>query len=327
MSRADEDRGASAMPRDSRTADGTRAETDAAAPGTSTTAATATKPSGMTPTVTEAAGLPDAADAERTSPGSDEDVLVGAAGSGPAAGARARADRAPAWIRLWWTPLVLFAVLGLLAGGAGLRVLLDRPPADDSVDVGFARDMSEHHSQAVQMAMVEFSHGGNADVRNMAQDIALSQQREIGVMDAWLSGWGRTSTSANAPMAWMADAGAGAGAGGHGDHGTAGTGAMNDGTMTGGGMPGRTGETVRMPGMATESELGALAAASGRDLDVQFLTLMIHHHRGGVAMAQYASMHADDDRVRALARAMVVNQAWEIDQMQRYLEQLGAPRA
>ncbi|SQD97208.1 DUF305 domain-containing protein [Parafrankia sp. BMG5.11] len=320
MSRADEDRGVSAMPRDSRTADGTRAETDAAAPRASTAASTATKPSGMTPTVTEAAGLPDAAEAERTSPGSDEDVLVGAAGSGPAG---ARADRAPAWVRLWWTPLVLFAVLGLLAGGAGLRVLLDRPPADNSVDVGFARDMSEHHSQAVQMAMVEFNHGGNADVRNMAQDIALSQQREIGVMDAWLSGWGRTSTSANAPMAWMADDSAG----GHGDHGTAGTGAMTDGTMPGGGMTGRTGETVRMPGMATESELGALAAASGRDLDVQFLTLMIHHHRGGVAMAQYASMHADDDRVRALARAMVVNQAWEIDQMQRYLEQLGAPRA
>ncbi|ABW10194.1 protein of unknown function DUF305 [Parafrankia sp. EAN1pec] len=270
------------MPRDSRTADGTRAETDAAAPRAST-----------------------------------------AAGSGPAAGARA--DRAPAWVRLWWTPLVLFAVLGLLAGGAGLRMLLDRPPADNSVDVGFARDMSEHHSQAVQMAMVEFSHGGNADVRNMAQDIALSQQREIGVMDTWLSGWGRTSTSANAPMAWMADDSAGAG--GHGDHGTAGTGAMTDGTMPGGGMTDRTGETVRMPGMATESELGALAAASGRDLDVQFLTLMIHHHRGGVAMAQYASMHADGDRVRALARAMVVNQAWEIDQMQRYLEQLGAPRA
>ncbi len=301
------------MPRDSRTTDDAPAAAEVEVEWASPAAATA--------------GADDA--------NADTDTGTGPEGDGGGPAEDTRADRAPAWVRLWWTPLVLFAVLGLLAGGAGLRTLLDRPPADDSVDVGFARDMSEHHSQAVQMAMVEFSHGGNADVRNMAQDIALSQQREIGVMSTWLAGWGRSSTSADTPMAWMAGDGSGSGQSGHGDHDTGGAmtdGAMSDGTMSGGATTGAattggTGETVRMPGMATESELGALAAASGRELDVQFLTLMIRHHRGGVAMAQYASMHAGDDRVRALARAMVVNQAWEIDQMQRYLEQLGAPRA
>ncbi|WP_420497161.1 DUF305 domain-containing protein [Parafrankia sp. FMc2] len=252
-----------------------------------------------------------------------------------AASGAAPAERSPAWVRLWWTPLVLFAVVGLLAAGAGLRGLLDRPPADSSVDVGFARDMSEHHSQAVQMAMVEFSRGGDAAIRSVAQDIALGQQQEIGVMYTWLAGWGRPQTSARAPMAWMTDpddpAGQGGGHPGHGGmpglEGNSPAGSTAGGGASTGGAAAEETAAVRMPGMASEAELARLAAASGRDLDVLFLTLMIRHHRGGVEMAQHASLHAADDRVRALARAMVVNQAKEINTMQDDLERLGAPRA
>ncbi|OAA25243.1 hypothetical protein UG55_102464 [Frankia sp. EI5c] len=279
MSQADEDRGATAMPAESRTTDGTPAGVDLtrdAAP-------------------TGGAEAPERAEAPEPS----------------------GVERAPAWVRLWWTPLVLFAVVGLLAAGAGLRALIDRPPADGSVDVGFARDMSEHHAQAVQMSMVEFSRGGDAAIRSVAQDIALGQQREIGIMSTWLAGWGRPQTSARAPMAWMAGMTDGDGSGGH-EHGTpSGTAAGTAGAE----------QSVRMPGMASEADLARLASASGRDLDVLFLTLMIRHHRGGIEMAQYASLHGADDRVRALARAMVGNQAREIEQMQLDLERLGAPRA
>ncbi|WP_261560084.1 DUF305 domain-containing protein, partial [Frankia tisae] len=206
--------------------------------------------------------------------------------------------------------------------------LLDRPPGEGSVDVGFARDMSEHHAQAVQMAMIEFDRGGDASTRSVAQDIALTQQREIGIMSAWLSGWGRTQSASGAPMRWMGGTGTGMGAG-HDAHGD--TGATTMGDMPG--MNGSTGEaasaddTARMPGMATPNELRRLATIHGRDLDVLFLTLMVHHHRGGLAMAQYATQHADSDRTRSLARAMVLNQSIEIDQMQQTLTRLGAPRA
>ncbi|EFC83544.1 protein of unknown function DUF305 [Parafrankia sp. EUN1f] len=246
--------------------------------------------------------------------------------AGTAAGSVAADYRAPVWVRLWWTPLVLFAVVGLLAAGAGIRALIDRPPADSSVDVGFARDMSEHHSQAVQMAMVEFSHGGDAAIRSVAQDIALGQQREIGIMATWLSGWGRTETSAREPMAWMAGDSGATGDGGHSAHEGMGmgTGAEADAGAT---DAGSADTSVRMPGMASEAELARLAAASGRDLDIQFLTLMIRHHRGGIEMAQYAWLHADSDKVRTLARVMVGNQDREITQMQADLERLGAPRA
>ncbi|ONH58132.1 DUF305 domain-containing protein [Frankia sp. CcI49] len=294
MNRADEDRGASAMPPASKTTDG------------------ATEGSEVTDAEGPAADLP--AD---PAAGSTADTAAGSTG-GTAAGSAVADYRAPVWVRLWWTPLVLFAVVGLLAAGAGIRALIDRPPADSSVDVGFARDMSEHHSQAVQMAMVEFSHGGDAAIRSVAQDIALGQQREIGIMATWLSGWGRTETAAREPMAWMAGD---SGDGGHSAH---------EGMDMGAGAEADAGSadmSVRMPGMASEAELARLAGASGRDLDIQFLTLMIRHHRGGIEMAQYAWLHADSDKVRALARAMVGNQDREITQMQADLERLGAPRA
>ncbi|KJE24934.1 hypothetical protein FF36_00544 [Frankia torreyi] len=229
---------------------------------------------------------------------------------------------------LWWTPVVVVLVAGLLAAGAALGDLLDRPPGESSVDVGFARDMSEHHAQAVQMAMIEFDRGGDTSTRSVAQDIALTQQREIGIMSAWLSGWGRTQTAAGAPMRWMGGTGAAAGTGheGHGDTGSATMTDMPGMNGTAGGAA-SAGDTARMPGMATPNELRRLATIHGRDLDVLFLTLMVHHHRGGLAMAQYAAQHADADRTRSLARAMVLNQSIEVDQMQEALARLGAPRA
>ncbi|MFL6115019.1 MAG: DUF305 domain-containing protein, partial [Catenulispora sp.] len=59
-----------------------------------------------------------------------------------------------------WLLVVLSVVcaIALLGAGAALSVLTgvgaDRPPAVDSVDAGFARDMATHHDQAVQMAQV-----------------------------------------------------------------------------------------------------------------------------------------------------------------------------
>lgn len=219
--------------------------------------------------------------------------------------------------RLLWAPLVVLAAVALIAAGFGLRGLVSGSPSEGSVDAGFLRDMSEHHAQAVQMGMLEFSHGSDPKTVAVSQDIALSQQREIGIMGSWLVDWGLLQSTVGEPMRWMGGTGAGLS-----DHDMAG---MPD--MTGSlGTPVGT-DGVRMPGMASDTELARLAAATGHDSDVRFLTLMIRHHRGGIMMAQYAGQHAGDDKVRALAKAMVVVQSGEIEQMQFDLQRLGAPRA
>jgi uncharacterized protein (DUF305 family) len=223
--------------------------------------------------------------------------------------------RPRSWLR--WAPLAVVLAAALVLAGFGLRVLTTGGPGNGSVDAGFLRDMTEHHAQAVQLGMVEFSHGTDPQSVAMGQDIALTQQREIGVMGAWLADWGLAPTNVGPPMTWMGGASA------------TGSDMTHMPGMAGGGSLGTPVGTdgVRMPGMASGSELTAFAAARGRDADVRFLTLMIHHHRGGVLMAQYAARHAGDDKVRALAKVMVTVQSAEIQQMEFDLQRLGAPAA
>src|SRR6476661_1981826 len=101
-------------------------------------------------------------------------------------------------------------IAGLVAGvfllaigfGAGL---LTRPgtPGDDSADAGFARDMSTHHAQAVEMGMIAYQKATLPEVKTLGGDIAITQQGQIGMMQTWLKDWGLDLNSTNPPMAWM----------------------------------------------------------------------------------------------------------------------------
>ena len=70
-----------------------------------------------------------------------------------------------------------------------------------------------------------------------------------------------------------------------------------------------------MPGMATEAQMTRLESLHGTALDILFLQLMIHHHQGGVMMADYAREHATEPYVIRLAGAMYTLQSQEISQM------------
>ncbi|MEY2415299.1 MAG: hypothetical protein QOH53_633, partial [Ilumatobacteraceae bacterium] len=190
--------------------------------------------------------------------------------------------------------LVVIAVAALaIAGSAGW---LARGGSDtvsaSSVDAGFARDMSTHHTQAVTMAGYERDNTTNPALKVLAFDIETSQETQVGEMSGWLVAWGLSRAGSNTPMSWMA---------GHGHVGA-------DGLM---------------PGMATPEQMNQLETAHGTALDILFLQLMIHHHQGGLPMAQYAEEHASKAYVRALAGGMVVTQTNEIVQMEQLLRQLG----
>ncbi|MDT4892072.1 MAG: hypothetical protein QOE97_1107 [Pseudonocardiales bacterium] len=166
-------------------------------------------------------------------------------------------------------------------------------PGASSVDAGFARDMSTHHQQAVTMAAYTRDNTDDPAVRVLAYDIESSQEFQIGEMQGWLDGWGLPRQSDQAPMAWMA---------GHA-------------TLTTDGL---------MPGMATPAQMTKLQTLHGKALDIDFLQLMIHHHQGGVPMAQYGADHASSPYVRGLAQAIVAAQSSEIVSMEQMLRQRGA---
>jgi uncharacterized protein (DUF305 family) len=160
-----------------------------------------------------------------------------------------------------------------------------------SVDVGFARDMSVHHGQAVTMASYERDNTSDPAMKVLAYDIEGQQTFQIGEMQGWLDTWGYPLLNPS-PMAWMA---------GHGH-------LQSDGLM---------------PGMASPAEINKLETLHGKALDVDFLQLMIRHHQGGIPMAQYAALHGQSSYVRQLAQAMVNAQSSEIISMEQALRSLG----
>lgn len=187
--------------------------------------------------------------------------------------------------------LVAFALIAI--GGAGSVILgigSTENPTADSVDAGFARDMSNHHGQAVLMAGLARDRSTDPAVALMAYDIETVQLSQVGLMQGWLHLWG-LSQSAGEPMSWMGDS-----------SGMTGMAGMD---MSGFG-------SALMPGMANAQELDELRAAQGTEFDVLFLRLMIRHHQGGSAMANYAADHADVEAVRTLARSIAETQAAEI---------------
>jgi uncharacterized protein (DUF305 family) len=188
--------------------------------------------------------------------------------------------------------VALAIVLGLLLGyAAGVLTPRLLAPGDSSPEAGFARDMSTHHAQAVEMGMLAAKNGENSGVRTVGEDIALTQQGQIGMMSAWLRDWGLGPTGDDAPMAWMPD----------GE---------------------RSVENGLMPGMATEAEMTTLRNASGPAVDRLFLQLMLRHHLGGIHMAEAAVDQADDDDVRWLAQTMIDGQRKEISVLQQLQSQV-----
>ncbi len=215
------------------------------------------------------------------------------------------ARREPGWVRPF---VIAAAVLALLLVGTTAGLLMARSteatvpiPAADSVDVGFAQDMSVHHLQAAEMAAWERDHTANPDLRQLAFDIESTQTAQIGRMQGWLELWGAAGQPVGrAYMTWMTAE------------------AMHGMTMS------PSGGVAEMPGMASAQDLKNLRATTGTPLDVLFLQLMLRHHEGGASMLSYAAQNAAQPQVRNLAAQMLSSQTAEADYMKQLLAQRGA---
>ncbi|GAA1530392.1 DUF305 domain-containing protein [Streptomyces albidochromogenes] len=226
--------------------------------------------------------------------------------------------------RTYWAAVCAVVLALLFAAGAvtvaagngnerhgGAASAASRTPGEDSADAGFARDMSVHHQQAVEMSFIVRDRTKDEDVRRLAYDIANTQANQRGMMLGWLDLWELPKTSPDEPMAWMAGAGTdGGGHGGHGTHGAGGAHEARDGAL--------------MPGMATRADLAKLREADGEQAEILYLKLMTAHHKGGVTMARGCADRCEVGAQRSLARGMVDAQASEIALMADLLKERGA---
>lgn len=181
-------------------------------------------------------------------------------------------------------PAAALVVVVAVLAAAVVRGMDRSEPDDSSAEAGFARDMSTHHEQAVEMALLIEERTADPLIAGLAKDIMLTQQHQRGQMLAWLDLWGLAPTGTAPQMAWM------------GHH--------VDG---------------RMPGMASPAELATLSGLSGEEADRTFLRLMIRHHDAGVTMARAVLERSDHRVVRSLAAAIVESQQAEMRTMENLL--------
>lgn len=156
----------------------------------------------------------------------------------------------------------------------------------NDTDVMFAQMMIPHHEQAVEMAKVVLAKSANAEVKKIATAIEAAQAPEITRMNGWLAAWGKPTAMPS----------------------TGGTGGMS-------GMDHGTGTD----GMMSDADMQKFRAATGAELDSQFLQMMIVHHNGAITMAEDELAKGVNTDARKLAEAVKTSQSAEVQQMQKLL--------
>lgn len=166
-------------------------------------------------------------------------------------------------------------------------------------DIHFMTGMIRHHAQAIQMARLAPSHGASPSVRTLAARIINSQRDEITAMQQWLRDRLQPVPEVSEDGTFTMTRGM------HGPHGAA-----------------HAMHADEMAGMLTAEQLDELEEAGGREFDRLFLSSMIQHHQGAVAMVQelFSTFGAgQDETVFKLASDINVDQITEIERMKRML--------
>ncbi len=161
----------------------------------------------------------------------------------------------------------------------------------DPADAALYTEMIPHHAQALVLVDRSRSRLTDPRVTGIAERIAAEQKPEVDAMALWLKGHGRdVPLEATNP---------GLTAEGHSMHGAS--------------------------GMATPAEIAELGQATGVACDRLFLTLMIRHHEGALAMVDrfVRAGGGSDPDVERMTAEVNVTQSKQIVQMKEMLARLG----
>lgn len=188
-------------------------------------------------------------------------------------------------------------LIAALTSGAGSAAGQGSAPPQGArwteADARFMTGMIAHHAQAVLMASWAPTHGASRAMQALCERIVVGQQDEIALMQRWLGEWGKPVPEADARHHMM---------------------------------PGM--EHTLMPGMLTAEQLTALDQARGPAFDRMFLSAMIRHHEGALAMIQELVSTpgaARDDNVFKFVSDMNADQTIEIERMNGMLAALPSP--
>ncbi|MEG3847449.1 DUF305 domain-containing protein [Microcoleus sp. herbarium19] len=160
---------------------------------------------------------------------------------------------------------------------------MDLGPADADYDLRFIDGMSVHHQGAVNMAKEVLAKSKRPEMKKIANEMIVAQNREINQMKEWRKTW--YPKADNTPMAYHAQMG----------H-----------------MMAMTPE--QMQSMMMTMDLGAADA----EFDLRFINAMIPHHEGALVMAQDALKKSKRPEMKKLSQEILASQKQEIEQMKQW---------
>jgi len=204
-----------------------------------------------------------------------------------AAGSARGWARSPVRVVVLGLSLSCLLLLGACSAGqddvAVLPVFTSAAGNFNDADVHFAQQMAPHHDQAIEMSrmVLEKKPQVRPEVRAVAEAIVADDGPEIDVINGWLKAWGKES-----------EVGGSGTTGGH----------------HGGG------------GVLSETEMRELDKSGGLAGEKLFLTEMVRHHKGAVALAEAEIQDGTNPAAVAFATHTKVVQTEQIAVMQRLLE-------
>lgn len=202
------------------------------------------------------------------------------------------------------TNLIIATVLGLIVGSITTKMVIESKidyrsgqdftkqgkmmNLDQSIDAWFIKDMIPHHQGAIDMAKLALEKAKTDNVKTLAQNIIVAQQKEIDDMTGWYSAWfgslPTTEASTTNQMPGMMD---------------------HSGSST---------EHM----MSMTGDLEALAEA--KDFDQTFITQMIPHHEMAIMMAKMLLTFTQRPEMINLANNIITSQTAEITAMKSWLK-------
>jgi uncharacterized protein (DUF305 family) len=157
-----------------------------------------------------------------------------------------------------------------------------QPGPHNADDVAFAQNMIPHHQQAVELAAMVPSHSTNHELIVVAKHIGIDQRAEIGILTDLLSEW-------HEPVSMP----------------------MHGGMNMDGGM--------HVDGMVDSATMKRLPSLTGPEFDQLWMTSMISHHEGAIAMAQNEIARGQNPHAISVATNIIPAQQFEIARMNRML--------
>lgn len=183
-------------------------------------------------------------------------------------------------VLLLLVPAFLAAAFVVACGGSD-----ESASTGNEADAAFVADMVPHHEGAVVMARMAQERAENPELKALADEIIIAQEKEIAEME---------SIKADLPEA-------------DGDSGHS----MGEEHMGHMGMDAE--------GMGMDMDPAELENAES--FDIAFIDMMIPHHEGAVVMANQLLEDGENPELQTMARAIIASQTAEIEQMRKWRAQ------